>query len=321
VYSGVSVGIVLGFSGSGILAASNWRNCFYVFGIIGGIWFVVWALLVSETPNQCKRTSQEERDYINTSIWKNMNDKDRHVAVPWRNILKSAPFWALLMAHMGCTWGLYTLMTQIPTYMNHVLHFNIKENGLLSSLPYISMFVASLIASYVADTLMGKGILSTTAVRKLMNSISYYIPGLILIWVAFTGCDRVLTVVLLTAAVGLNGAFFSAYIVNHVDLSPSFAGPMMGFTNFWANICGIVTPYVAGVIVTDPGNLFQWRIVFFIAAGVYLFTNTVFVTFGSGKEQWWNNPNASQSKTQMPPNNSNVPNPNLNRKNDNLAMS
>lgn len=40
--------------------------------------------------------------------------------------MKSAPFWAILVAHMGQNYGYETLMTELPTFMKQVLHFNIK---------------------------------------------------------------------------------------------------------------------------------------------------------------------------------------------------
>lgn len=47
--------------------------------------------------------------------------------VPWKSIVTSMPFWAILIAHMGQNYGYETLMTELPTFMNQVLHFNIKE--------------------------------------------------------------------------------------------------------------------------------------------------------------------------------------------------
>jgi len=41
--------------------------------------------------------------------------------------------------------------------------------------------------------------------------------------------------------------------VNHVDLSPNYAGTLMGLTNTAANVCGFLAPYVAGVIT--QGNV------------------------------------------------------------------
>lgn len=37
------------------------------------------------------------------------------------------PFWAILLAHMGHNYGYETLMTELPTYMKQVLHFNLKD--------------------------------------------------------------------------------------------------------------------------------------------------------------------------------------------------
>lgn len=47
--------------------------------------------------------------------------------VPWKSIVTSMPFWAILIAHMGQNYGYETLMTELPTFMKQVLHFNIKE--------------------------------------------------------------------------------------------------------------------------------------------------------------------------------------------------
>ena len=37
-------------------------------GAIGCLWFVVWMLVVHDTPAQHPRISQEEKDYIETSV-------------------------------------------------------------------------------------------------------------------------------------------------------------------------------------------------------------------------------------------------------------
>lgn len=38
------------------------------------------------------------------------------------------PFYqVIIVAHTGHTWGLYTLLTELPTYMKTVLNFDIKQ--------------------------------------------------------------------------------------------------------------------------------------------------------------------------------------------------
>ena len=52
---------------------------------------------------------------------------------PWKAIFTSVPMWALIIVHCGQNWGYWTLITELPTYMNDILKFNLKEvsNNLL----------------------------------------------------------------------------------------------------------------------------------------------------------------------------------------------
>ena len=43
--------------------------------------------------------------------------------------------------------------------------------------------------------------------------------------------------------------------INHVELSPNYAGTLMGLTGAIANTAGFISPYVAGVVV--EGNVSQ----------------------------------------------------------------
>jgi len=60
-----------------------------------------------------------------------------------------------------------------------------------------------------------------------------------------------LTVGILIIAVSSNIAACCGHNVNHMDLSPNFAGTLMGFTNTTATICSILAPLIAGVIIQD----------------------------------------------------------------------
>jgi cyanate permease len=63
--------------------------------------------------------------------------------------------------------------------------------------------------------------------------------------------DSTAAVALLTTAVGLNASVYLGFQLNHIDLSPNFAGTMMGITNCISNIMSIIAPMVVGLIVTN----------------------------------------------------------------------
>ena len=90
-----------------------------------------------------------------------------------------------------------------------------------------------------------------TTGRKIGNSVGFVGAALGLVGLCFVGCNQYLAVVCLCVAVGLNGAIYSGYQVNHMDLSPNFAGTLMGITNTAANMCGFLAPMFVGRITND----------------------------------------------------------------------
>lgn len=49
------------------------------------------------------------------------------------------------------------------------------QNGVLTSLPFLSMWLVNFLYSYIADMLIKKNILSVTNARKLANSFGNYL--------------------------------------------------------------------------------------------------------------------------------------------------
>lgn len=93
--------------------------------------------------------------------------------------------------------------------------------------------------------------------------------------------------------------------VNHLDVAPQHASVLMGFSNTFATIPGIVSPIISGYIVTTPvGDIVaifknnflrpvcfqtveEWRIVFYITSAIYLFGCVFYAIFASGQLQPW----------------------------------
>lgn len=74
-------------------------------------------------------------------------------------------------------------------------------------------------------------------------------PALSLVAASYTGCSATLTVGLLSLGVGLMGGTMSGYRINHLDISPRFAGILMSLTNCIANVFALLAPIVAGYII------------------------------------------------------------------------
>lgn len=134
-----SLGAALTMPVCGFLIAQwGWQSVFYITGGIGIIWSIFWFTLIYDSPAQHPRISAEEQLEIETRIVQESGNKGAKPSkVPWMKIFTSTPVWAIVVTHGCSVFCYFTVVNQLPTYMKEVLHFPVKENGLLSSLPYL----------------------------------------------------------------------------------------------------------------------------------------------------------------------------------------
>ena len=74
--------------------------------------------------------------------------------------------------------------------------------------------------------------------------------------------------------------------MNHLDIAPTHASVLMGISNTFATIPGIISPMLTGFIVQTKSED-EWRLVFYIAAGIYLVGCVIYWFWASGEVQPW----------------------------------
>lgn len=57
--------------------------------------------------------------------------------------------------------------------------------------------------------------------------------------------------ILLVGAVASLASCMSGWSINHIDLSPKYAGTLMGLTNGVAHISAVISPLMVQLFVTD----------------------------------------------------------------------
>lgn len=113
------------------------------------------------------------------------------------------------------------------------------------------MWILSFPASFLSDFALRRGA-SRGAIRKVSNTVAHWGPALALLALCFVDvADKSVPVTLLIIAVGLNAGALCGFQINHIDLSPNFAGTMMSITNCVASLVAIVAPIICGEIVKE----------------------------------------------------------------------
>lgn len=177
----------------------------------------------------------------------------------------------------------------MPKYMSNVLKFSVQSNGYFSSVPYLCMWISSCVSSVIADFLIANKRTTIGRVRKIGSTISSLGPGVFIVAASYAGCNGFLVVLLLTIGMTLMGCSAIGILVNALDLGPNYAGTLMGLSNGISTLSGIASPYLVGLI-TPNQTISEWRAVFWIVFFFFFVSNAIFLIYGSGELQEWNDP-------------------------------
>jgi len=279
-----------------LISAWGWESAFYITGLVGLSWSILWFNLVFETPADHPRITEYEKHYIETEIAKQSKPGTKPKKLPWIKILTSLPVWSIVITHGASVFGYFTIVNQLPTYMKYLLHYDIKSNGFLSSLPYLGKYLMALVAGIIADRLLNSEKISKTMTRKIFTFIGVFTPGLLMISQVYFGDNQVWSVIIFTIALTMNGAVTGGYLGNGLDIAPNFSGTIFGMANTLSSFGGTLSSYIVGKLTNNNQTFEQWCIVFWILAGTYMCGAMVFLIFGTAKTLSWNSgPNTEES--------------------------
>lgn len=112
---------------TGWISASTfgWPYAFYFYGVFGLTWVFAYLILGANSPAVHRSIGVEEKYYIEKSLGHLQGQNAQ--SIPWKHIFTSMPLWALIIAHCGYNWGFWTLLTEIPSFMNYIMKFDMKS--------------------------------------------------------------------------------------------------------------------------------------------------------------------------------------------------
>ncbi|XP_077516978.1 sialin-like isoform X3 [Amblyomma americanum] len=299
---GTSVGTVVTLPLTAQLCASTWGwpSVFYLLGILGCAWSLLWLSLIHEWPEMHPGISSRELQHIQRHRGTSCAAQQPPGA-PWGRLLRSRSVWALGVTMFCGNWGFYLLLIDLPNYLHGVLHRPIGSNGYENAAVHIAAAVSMLLCAPIADLLRKRQMLSVTAIRKLFQTIGLLGPAVCLSLVPLVGCDAKVALVCLVSGMALYGFTVGGQSPLALDIAPDFAGTVMGIVNCMGNLSGMLAPLVTGYFIEHDESLVQWRKLFLLASAIYTFGAVSFVLFGSASvEEWGVAPTSKNSLVSFP---------------------
>ncbi|GFS13599.1 sodium-dependent phosphate transport protein 1, chloroplastic [Elysia marginata] len=249
-------GYLIAFGSIGQTVASlvcphlSWPWMFYLFGMMGLLWVVVWHMMYTET----RGTLDEE--FVDPPKVSNSN-------VRWLEFVIHWPLWSIYIAHFSMNWSNYIIMQWLPTYLSSSLQAN-QANMMFTAVPYVMNSLISVVAAHFADDLIARK-WTVLSVRRLMTSIGLLGPGLFILFFSAV-YNFPLSVLFVSISLGLSACNSSGHLSNHAEVAPNHAGITFAISNTLATIPGILCGPLTAELVTQSHG--RWFPVFVIAGGV-----------------------------------------------------
>jgi MFS transporter, ACS family, D-galactonate transporter len=238
-----------------IVGGYGWRSLFFIAGVIGMVFGLAMYALYRE-PHQSKRANAAELEHIKAGGGLAGSATAASEPFSWSNVRRLMSQRQILGASIGQFCGNSTLvffLTWFPTYLATERGMDWLKSGVYVVLPYIAASVGVLLGGYLSDRLL-RSTGSANIARKLPIVAGLLMASTI---IAANYVDDDLVVIAIMSV-----AFFGQGMVNLgwtliSDVAPhQLIGLTGGVFNLCANLAGIVTPIVVGVIVGQTGSFY-----------------------------------------------------------------
>ena len=285
--SGISGGSVIALICTPwLISVWSWQGAFYLYGLLGVIWFVVWAPLARsrpadktdwDTPNAAPATAE-------AGSATDRNDASAQTVYPRltvRGMLRSRAVWAIAIAHICINWSLYLVLSWFPTFVNRELGADLQLAGFLALAPTIVSLIMAPLAGRLFDRLVARG-RDRLKVRRTMQSLAFV--GITAAMMGITLTDSlILSVTVITLSNALTAFSIGGFATNHLDIAPNQSGLLMGVTNTLAAVSSSASVFVSGWIQDLSGG---WDAVFLTAAGVSVFGAIIYASLAGVEREF-----------------------------------
>jgi ACS family hexuronate transporter-like MFS transporter len=258
--SGSNIGAMLApLIGALVVALSGWQAAFYVTGVVGLVWVVIW-LITYRNPAEHPSVSASELAYI---------DQDPEVVaqkVPWSQLLAYRGTWVYLGGAVltNPAWWFYN--NWVPSFLNSKFHVSLFAVGLPLVVIYLLTDVGSIAGGWLSSKLIKRG-MDVFLARKITLLVCagctvpvFLAPQIDSMWSA---------VLLIGVAMAAHQGFSANLFTLVSDTMPRAAvASTVGLAGGISSIAGAFSAAVVGRVLDATGG--NYTVVFFACASVYV---------------------------------------------------
>lgn len=313
------LGAVFAFALSPLLIeTAGWPSVFYFFGALPLLWFPLWWLYGGgETAKEdadggfgaadgkgeertvgrmVKENDTLQKVYLpdalvpyppaTSSTYPSSLPPSSSSGLSWseaKYLLGRKEVQAILVAQYTQSWGIYGLLSWLPSYYNKTFNVDVSNLAAFTLAPYLLQALVGVSSGYLADSLIAAG-WRVKRVRQLLQSAGTLLPALFLLLATSTytttaassSPSLAFSFLYVTVGAGFSAFTLSGVSCSHLDVCPRHAGVVFAAGNTLATIGGLFSVPVASLLLEKTGN---FDAVFALFAAHYLVGAVVYTAW------------------------------------------
>ncbi len=224
----------------------GWRMSFYVFGILGVVWAVIWYSWFRDHPSEKRGVTAGEMREIGAA-----SSAPSHHGLPWGQALRNGNLWWIMVMYHTYCWGSYFYLSWLHTFLARGRGFDSDDLFRYSWLPFLFGGTANLLGGVVSDSLIKRVGLKWG--RRSVGIAGLGASAVFIFATTFTQ-DKIASVILL--ALGYAGSDFMLPVAWAVclDVGRKYAGAVTGAMNTAGQIGSFLTSLAFGYLVSAFGS-------------------------------------------------------------------
>ncbi|WP_272674122.1 MULTISPECIES: MFS transporter [unclassified Providencia] len=247
-----------------LIITTGWRVAFFILAAIGFIWLIGWLKIAKDKPEQHKKISKEELEYI-LSDDNNVESKTTNtISKPLSFYIKSPTILATTLAFFSLNYILFFFLSWFPSYLSNVQNLSIKDMSIVSIIPWLLGAIGMALGGILCDFVLKKTNKPLFS-RKIVLVSCLGISAILVFLVG--NVTRVESAVALMTF-GIFFLYLSAttyWAILQDTVAKNNIGAVGGFVHAMANVAGILGPIITGYIIEWSG---MYSIAFFVAGGI-----------------------------------------------------
>ena len=232
---------------------TGWQGLFIITGVIGIIWGIAWYFIYRD-PLQHRTVSEAELQYIEEGGGL-INRKQKIQAAArtfqWRDlkeVFSHKKLWGIYLGQFSLVGTMWFFLTWFPTYLVKYRGISFIKSGFLASVPFLAAFAGILLAGFLSDYMIRKGV--RAGIARKMPVITGLLLSVSIIGANYT--DSPAWIIFFMCLSFFGNGFASITWVFVSTLAPKhLLGLTGGVFNFIGGLAAVVIPLVIGYLVTE----------------------------------------------------------------------